>query len=384
MSTTFDAGVFVNSTNGTEFDLETLKRLEFKVELRVFLYQSLRSFVGSGMPINAGVEEVIKTIPDKKFRDVLKFILRDIEAGQLLSAAMGRFPQAFPRFDIALIKVGEKTANWTKSKTSLYPGVLDMLITYCTSQKELRSKVISKLRYPAIICAGILIALSVFVFYVLPALSIFFNELIPRERQNIFIRAFVTFSEFSQDYWWVLPVFVIGGGLFGLSYWRSEVGQQNWMRLQLRLPWLGPIYSKVYLIDFLRLFSTLFRGGLPTQECLENASACVNNAEIVTAINNARTSIYKGDTLANALRASHSIFGGQAHSIISMAEKSGSLDTALSDYADQLQFELTDQLDAAVQYIEPACIGATGIVIGSIAIIFYGSISSMLADFAKY
>jgi type II secretory pathway component PulF len=128
---------------------------------------------------------------------------------------------------------------------------------------------------------------------------------------------------------------------------------------------------------------TLFAAGMTPQEVLSVLVASTRNLEISAALEVAREYLYQGVNFAEALRRAHWIFDDKTNMVVTTAQKTGNLGTALQNYAGQLFEKVDRQTESLVKMLEPALICVAGVIIGLIAIAFYGAISDAITSIAR-
>lgn len=382
MSTAFQR-MRVSEAKGAKLDTT----LTVKDEELLTFTESCRDLYEAGVPINEILRQIQQATPNKRFAMAITLMVDDIENGKLLSEAMARFPKTFGEDYRSLIRAAEESGKWTRKRDrhgEMRDGILEMLISYIKRRSGAREKVKSGLIYPAVIVIAIIAALAVFAFYVLPSLKNFLSQINPNATSSSFLtNVMFTFADLAAKYWWAPPVAVILAGFLFWSYWRSGGGKELWMKYQLRMKVLGPIFVQVNLGEIMWLMGTLFSAGLTPQETLDIVVASTRNKELSSALDQAKEYLYQGISFSDAMKKSHWIFEGHAYMVLSTAQKSGRLSVALQNYAEQLFEQVDRNLDRVVKLIEPALITIVGVIIGLICIAFYGGLSGAIANLTR-
>jgi type II secretory pathway component PulF len=352
-------------------------------ELLIFT-KSFRDLYEAGIPVNEILNQLRLTTPNEKFATALNLMISDIENGKLLSEAIGRFPNAFGQDYRSLVEAAERSGRWTRRRDKngeLRDGILEMLIRYIKRRNGTRERVKSGLIYPAVIGAVIIVALFALTFYALPALRQVFDQIGSSKKSiGTLTSALFWLSAMAEQYWWIVPFLAIGGG-FALWYlWNFGNGQELWMKYQLRLKVVGPIFEKMNLGETMWLMGTLFSAGMTPQEVLTIVTESSRNSEISAALGEAKEYLFQGISFCDTLKRSHPIFGGHAYMVVSSAQKNGKLGSALQTYAEE-QFEEVDQnIDRMVKLIEPAMLVVAGVIVGLIVVAYYSGLSALIGD----
>jgi type II secretory pathway component PulF len=348
--------------------------------------ESCRDLYEAGVPINEMLRLLQQSTPNPRFAYAIRLMVDDIENGKLLSEAMARYPNAFGEDYRSLISAAEKSGKWTRKRdkfSEMREGILDMLVSYIKRRSGAREKVKSGLIYPAVIALAIVGALCAFVFYIMPALRQIFLQIGNQQSLGLTTRMMFAFTDLADRYWWALPIIIAGIIIFAWQYWTVGNGKIVWMRYQLRLKVIGPLFIKMNLGEVMWLMGTLFAAGLTPQEVLSITMQSARNREIAGALELAKEYLFQGISFCDALKKAHWIFDGQTYMVISSAQKNGRLGAALQNYASQL-FEKVDQgIDRVVKLIEPAMLAIAGVIVGLIAISYYSGLSSAIGSLAR-
>ena len=125
--------------------------------------------IRAGIPILQGLEDIMTATTDEFFKGVLLAIIRDIENGKSFSEALEAHPHVFSRFFIAVVRAGETTGQLDKS--------FHDLAAYLEWTINLKARIKQAITYPIIVIVLIVIALIIFITYVIPKLVKFISEM---------------------------------------------------------------------------------------------------------------------------------------------------------------------------------------------------------------
>ena len=233
---------------------------------------------------------------------------------------------------------------------------------------RLKRKVQSALIYPiVVVCMAIIITVILLVKVVPTFAGIYasFNRELPAMTQLL-----ITISDILRHY----LLFLIGGVVAiaaGLKQWhKTPQGALIIDRSVLRLPIFGDLLRKVAISRFSRTLATLIQSGVPILESLEIVGKTIGNRLLELVVEDVKTSVREGESLAAPLSKS-GVFPPMVTRMIGIGEKSGQMEKMLLKIAEFYD----DQVDAAVEgltsIIEPLIIGFLGIVIGFIVIALF-------------
>ncbi len=361
-------------TNGAPAKLKLSLGTANKVSARMLetFTRLLSSLLAAGVPLSRALvilcKEASAPVAAAKWKQVHDFVID----GMSLADAMAKSPETFPRVYVAMVEAGETGG--------FLDVVLGQIADFQAREKEMRSKVMTALLYPAIL---LVLALSVLVFllvFFIPRFqSIFtgFGAKLPLLTQMI-----VATSHFLRSYG---PFLVVGLviTIFMIRTWLvSEQGRRAWEGLILRLPIIGPLVAQFAMSRFCRMLGTLLGAGVPLINGLNVARRSIGNQILVDAVSNSIERVKEGKPLGPSLAECRALFSGSVLEMISVAEESGRLDQELVRIANVTEGDLDRQLKAAVALAEPLMLF---FIAGFIGTIFIGMVIPIftLQDYIK-
>src|SRR5690242_4400766 len=122
--------------------------------------QQLATLVQSGMPLDQSLAAVAEQADDAAVKEITERLRTHVQAGESLSAAMGRYPRTFSPLYRGLIAAGAETGR--------LPEVLARLADYLDARLALRQKFTVALIYPALVTIIAIGVIAVLVTYVVP------------------------------------------------------------------------------------------------------------------------------------------------------------------------------------------------------------------------
>lgn len=321
----------------------------------------LSSLLSAGVPLSRALtilhKEASSPAAAAKWKEIHGFVID----GMSLADAMAKSPETFPRVYVAMVQAGETG------------GFLDLVLAqiadFQAREKEMRSKVVTAMLYPAIL---LVLALGVVVF-----LLTFF---IPRF-QGIFTASGAALPVLTQIIVGVSHL-VRSYGLFVLaalvvavvslrSWFNSEKGRRAWEGAMLRLPLVGPLVAQFAMSRFCRMLGTLLGASVPLVQALNVARKSLGNQILVDAVSESITRVSEGGQLGQSLSNCRGLFTGSVIEMVSVAEESGRLDTELVRIANVTEGDLDRQLKTAVAFAEPVMLF---FIAGFIGTIFIGMV----------
>lgn len=318
----------------------------------------LSSLLAAGVPLSRALVILQKEASTPAARVKWKEIHDLVIDGMSLAAAMGRFPETFPRVYVAMVEAGETGG--------FLDVVLGQIADFQAREKEMRSKVMTALLYPVILlflALGVLIFLLVFFIPRFQSIFTGFGASLPALTQII-----VSTSEILRSYGPIVAL-VLGITIFFVRSWLvSQQGRRIWEGFILKVPLIGPLVAQFAMARFCRMLGTLLGAGVPLINGLNVARRSIGNQVLVDAVSNSIERVKEGKQLGPSLADCRTLFAGSVLEMIAVAEESGKLDAELVRIANVTEGDLDRQLKATVALAEPMMLFFIAAFIGTIFI----------------
>ncbi len=318
----------------------------------------LSSLLAAGISLSRALvilhKEAASPAASQKWREVHERVVD----GMSLADAMAQSPDVFPRVYVAMVQAGEAGG--------FLDVVLAQIADFQAREKELRSKMLTAMLYPAILLVlalGVLVFLLVFFIPRFQLIFAGFGAALPPLTQAI-----VGTSKVIRSYGlFVMAALAIA--VFAVRNWfKSPQGSRAWERLVLQSPVAGPLIAKFAMARFCRMLGTLLGAGVPLINGLHVARKSLGNQILVDAVSASIERVQQGDPLGESLSGCRELFSGSVREMISVAEESGRLDQELVRLANVTEADLDRQLKTAVAFAEPVMLFFIAAFIGTIFI----------------
>jgi len=180
----------------------------------------------------------------------------------------------------------------------------------------------------------------------------------------------INLSDAIQRYFFLI-IAGLGGAIFFINRFISTPkGRKMVDGTLLKMPIFGILFRKVAISKFARTLSTLIKSGVPILTALEIVAKTSGNTVVEEAIENVRSNVREGESIAEPLTRSK-IFPPMVTRMVSVGEQSGELEKMLSKIADFYDEQVDAAVSALTSMIEPLIIAFLGIVIGTIVICMF-------------
>jgi type II secretory pathway component PulF len=318
----------------------------------------LSSLLAAGVPLSRALVILYRVAGAPAAQAKWKEIHDAVVDGSSLADAMAKSPDTFPRVYTAMVHAGETG------------GFLDLVLAqiadFQAREKDLRSKVMTAMLYPAIL---LVLALGVLIFlltFFIPRFQLVFagfGAALPLPTQII-----IGVSHAVRSYGMFVLVGIVIVGILLRNWFTSEAGRRTWEGMILRAPVVGPLVAQFAMARFCRMLGTLLGAGVPLVQALNVARKSIGNQILVDAVSNSIERVQQGGQLGASLAECRGLFPSSVLEMVSVAEESGKLDVELIRIANVTEGDLDRQLKTAVALAEPLMLFFIAGFIGTIFI----------------
>ncbi len=291
---------------------------------RADLLREAAILIQAGVPLSAGLAQLIPSLPKPLQRDALQWISQ-LDQGRPLSAAMATSGESFGPGALALLEAGEASGQLATS--------LQDLASESEIQDRRRSRLVTALIYPLV-----LIHAAAFI----PALGTWFQA----DLMTALFQAAVV----------LLPFY----GLCGLAWFIFHLRRQPTRlallidRVLLKIPFLGTALTQLALARWSRILGCLIDAGLRWEDAISKAAQSCGNAAVAENLGPRSQGILTGRSVAQILQDSQ-LADGTTLATIQTGEASGTLPRALRDAAERAEFQAQQSLDRMAVLLPILC-----------------------------
>jgi type IV pilus assembly protein PilC len=351
----------------TELRIPFLQTQKVKLKELAVYSRQLSVLIDAELPLIQGLTILAEQTKNKYFKQVIKDVRSDVEAGSTLNQAKKKFPRVFDDLYCNLVASGEQS------------GSLDIMLRRLSEFLEkivrLRSQVKQAMIYPSAI---VIFAVLVVIFMLWKVIPVFANIFVELGAKLPSLTAFIiTLSNFVQKY--IIFVFLgIVALVFAFRYVRrTDSGRKVIDRMLLKIPLFGALLEKVGLSRVTRTLATLLSGGVPMLESLKITSTTAGNVIIEDQIMRARSLVAEGTSLTDAFKESGN-FPFMLIQMIGVGEATGTLDEMLTKLADFYDEEVEAAVASLLSVMEPILLIFVGGLVGTIVVSMYLPIFSLI------
>ncbi len=342
-------------------DLLTFLKPGIKIRDLVIFTRQFATMIDAGLPLVQCLDILGNQQPNATFKLIIKEIKSDVEQGSTFADALRKHPKPFDALYVNLVAAGEVGG--------ILDTILNRLAVYLEKADALRRKVKGAMVYPStvlVVAVGVVMLMLV---KIIPTFERMFQDFggeLPGPTQVV-----VNLSHFMQK--WIGP-FLVMTVIVIAAYFQTRKRSPNFRRrtdaIYLKLPVFGPLLRKVAVARFTRTLGTMIASGVPILDGLDIVARTAGNMIIEDALNDVRTAISEGKTIAEPLSES-GVFPGMVVQMIAVGEETGAMENMLSKIADFYDDEVDAAVEALTAMLEPLMMVGLGGTVGGMLIAMY-------------
>jgi type IV pilus assembly protein PilC len=336
---------------------------EKKIKLKdmVIFSRQFASMIEAGIAMLRVLTVLIDQTENEKLTEYLREIKLDVEQGVPLSETLSKYPDAFDRLYVAMVKAGEAGG--------VLDQVLNRLAGFLESRSKLAHKVSTAMTYPITVIAISAVVVWFMLTFILPKFSAIFSS--TGGKLPAFTQALIDVSDFIRSPWVVVLIVIVWLAYSSIvSWYQTESGRYTLDNLMLNVPIFGDIMRKVAVARFTRTFGTLIQSGVPIITALEVVKESAGNAVLEKVITEVQKETEEGGEISTQLGKS-TIFPPMVTQMVAIGEESGELETMLEKIADFYDSEVDGAVESLTALMEPIFIVVLGGIVGAIVVAMY-------------
>lgn len=325
--------------------LKSKKNIHVPPKIVQLFIQNLSLMLSSGVSLSKTLLTLEAQTRHKKFKTIIRTIYEDIQAGQPLVSAMAKYPRQFDRLCLAMVAIGEQT------------GTVDQCLQDVAEfiKKQIRTKQTLKK-------ASIYPSIAMFLATVLLLVgSIFFIPIFAGLMYDLGVELpFITVAVFWVAKRIYMPILVLLAMIIMIPILHRN--QQISERIStikdnivLRLPVIKSIASATSMYYFSHALSLMLKNGIRMTDSLALVQEVVPNRLLKWQVYDSMALVAEGATLAEALSQQQD-FTPFLCDIVNVGEESGRMDEVLAHIAEYYSNELTEKVEAGMEWLQPLAI----------------------------
>jgi general secretion pathway protein F len=319
--------------------------------------RQLSTLVGASIPLVDALGALYDQTDAPAMKKTIAQVRDSVNEGLSFADALAQHARVFPDLYVNMVRSGEVS------------GALDVVLLrlaeFLEGQHRLKSRVTSAMLYPAVLlCISIAVLMYLLTAVVPKVVGMFesMNQVLPLPT-----RVLIALSSFLAWSWWIILMVVIAAVALLVRWKRTERGAMKFDRFRMGLPVYGSIYQKVSVARFSRTLGTLLASGVPIIDALRIVKTVLQNRVMETVVENSIAEVMDGSSIAAPLKKS-GVFPPILVHMISVGEKSGSLEEMLMKAAESYEGDVETTVAGLTSILEPLMIVVMGAIVGFVVL----------------
>jgi general secretion pathway protein F len=319
--------------------------------------RQLSTLIGASIPLVDALSALYEQTDAPAMKKTIAQVRDSVNEGLSFGDALAQHKRVFPELYVNMVRSGEAS------------GALDVVLLrlaeFMEGQHRLRAKIGAAMVYPAVLLMISVVVLMYLLTAVVPKVVGMFESM--KQTLPLPTRILIAISTFLSWTWWMIIIGIVLAIVFIVKWRKTDQGAYKFDRFRLRFPVYGTIYKKVSVARFARTLGTLLSSGVPIIESLRIVKTVVQNRIMEIAIETSITEIMDGSSLAAPLKKS-GIFPPILVHMVSVGEKSGSLEQMLMKAAESYEGDVETTVAGLTSVIEPLMIVIMGTLVGFVVL----------------
>ncbi len=328
-----------------------------KTEIFTVFCRQLATMYKAGISLVEAVRILGEQTESKAFKKILVEVAEEMQQGSQFSLAAGSHPSIFSTVFISMVRAGEVSGNLDE--------MLERLAKFFEKEHNTKEKVKSAMIYPAIMGVMVTVVVTIMMIFVIPKFVANFETMgVELPLPTIVV---IAISDWVQAYWFLVPFIMLAPSTIVKLIRRYPKGQYAMDYLRLKVPVFGKLQHKQAIARFSRTFSSLFTAAVPMLQAMTIVAKVVDNVVIAKIIEESREGLRNGQPIAEPFRKTW-LFPPMVVQMMSIGEKSGTLDSMLEKVADFYENDVDTMADRLKSLLEPLMIVFLTLVVGGIVL----------------
>lgn len=344
---------------GSSLRLSANEKIEF--------FSNMYTMLKAGIPILNGVESLLE---DSKgnIHKVFSAVREDLLAGRRVYLSLSKFPESFDKVTVNLIKAAEEAGTLEATLADIKKNT--------QAEMEFSDKVRSALTYPAFVFVLFIGVMGVMLFVVMPKISQVFSRL--KVTIPLPTKILIATSSFITSHTLEVAVGLALAIVLLVVLYNKK--RRFLLSILFHLPVVSALYKKVDIVRFSRSMGLLLSSGIPIVNALELSVEVVNRKDLRNLLENSKKMVYAGKQFSEGLRAQKGVIPTIVVKLIELGESSGSLDRAMADVTEYMDYEVSKNLKTLTTLLEPIMLVIVGGMVGGMMMSIISPMYSMIGQ----
>lgn len=325
---------------------------------KINFVKNLNIMLKSGISIDEALASLGPQTQSKKFRKIINVLKSDAEKGVSLSNSITKVKKDFGDVFISLVRTGDASGTLEEN--------LNFLADWLERNENLKKEINAALLYSKIILSATFLLGGGLTVFVLPRLIPLFTSL--NVKLPLVTRILFKIALFIQNDWYFVIFGIISFIILIMLLNKLLLTRQLFHLFYIRMPMFGTLVSDYQLTLISQIFYTLLKSGISIDEALKITSEGATNIHYKKSLEKIMNRIIQGVSFEEALKDYPKLYPQTFINIVSVGEKSGTLENSFSYLSEFYSKEVNNKTKKLPILIEPLLLLFIGLTVGFVAI----------------
>ncbi|MBI4994251.1 type II secretion system F family protein [Candidatus Peregrinibacteria bacterium] len=344
-----------------------IDRSKVPAKEKSYFFELLGTMIRAGIPLNRALKILVNKTEHARLRRISSTLSYELEHGYFLSQALSKFPDVFSETERGVVKSAETVGHL---ENSLFK-IADSL----NRQNEIIMRLKSALIYPIAVLASLIVGAVIMLIFVAPRMREIFEENAMRLPWPT--RVLLFSGEALETKWWLVLIIIIFLALSFHIYTHSEEGHFAWDFKKLRLPFIGSVLKKIYVMRFTDTLGLLTESGLPINTALKFTADAIGNEVYRVKTFDVLGAVQEGRKLSSALGEAPFLFPETVTNMLAVGEHAASLGDISQKIGAHFEKEIDYTLKNMTTVLGPVLILLIGVSVAFFALAVLSPIFSL-------
>lgn len=308
----------------------------------------------SGISSIEGISIMLEESEDASERAILQTIYDAlIQSGNFADSLESA--DVFPSYMLHMIQIGEQTGK--------LDNVMRSLSEHYEREENIAKSIKNAVTYPLIMITMMAVIVLILLTKVMPVFNQVFAQL--GQEMTGFSKALLSIGSTISNYsvvLIVLLVIIVGTTLF---FAKTAYGKNKFRSFSSHFGFFRKIYDRIASCRFADCMALTLGSGFNPEYCMELASNLIEDVDFQEKIKQCLTRMSEGCEFSAALTQT-GIFSGVYGRMISLASRTGGMDTVMQEIAEKYEEEIDSRLFRLISILEPTLVIFLSVIVGII------------------
>ncbi|QQS44552.1 type II secretion system F family protein [Candidatus Roizmanbacteria bacterium] len=343
------------------------KKLSLQTKDKIALFDNLSTMLAAGISILEAVDSLLEDSKGNQ-KKLLSELRQDLTQGKQVYASFARFPNTFDKVTVNIIRASEEA------------GTLDVALKdikkHVQNEMEFLDKIRSAMIYPIVIMVVFFLVMLLILIFVMPKLASVFGrmdvELPLPTKILMFMSDLIIHNTLAL---------IVGVVLLILGFIVLYIKKRAFvLRIFFSFPLISGLIKQIDIARFTRSMALLLSSGLTITNALELCEEIVWRRDMQKLVAHTQKSVLSGKRFAEGIRDGKGLVPMIVIKLVEAGEKTGSLDKAMQDVSEHMDYEVQRSLNTLTTLLEPVMLLFIGVVVGGMMLSIIAPIYSLIGQ----